>query len=197
MAIPFATWAFGGVSALLLVRGLWNPHRALLRSAAVQSCPGPDGSVCRDTIALVAQEGVPVYAAAAGTVIALGDNWMHIQVSNEPVVLAYYGLTPDVEVGQNVGRGRKIGGARANEPLEFGVTEIMNQNGSATMVALEPRSWLAARGVRLTVNKTPDTQLWCGPGRHITVPQAVHQGCGLQMPERSNFALLPVSITEA
>lgn len=196
MSVPLATWVFGGTSALLLFRGLWNPHRAVVKSAAVASCPGPEIGLCQDTIALVAQPDTPVYAVGSGTIMAVGDRWLHIQVENEPVLLHYYGVTPDVVVGQHVSRGRQIGVSRDDGPVELGVAGLVVSNGSVSMVAIEPRSWLAARGISLTVKKAPDTDLWCGPGRHITVPQAVHAGCGLRMPDQSNFALLPVSITE-
>jgi hypothetical protein len=196
MAVPFSTWLFGGVGALFVVRGLWNPHRALTHSGAVASCPGPDNGGCQDTLAIEAEPGTPIYSVGSGTVIAVGDRWLHIQVANEPVVLHYSGLTPSVAVGQTVGRGRRIGDARQDGPVEFGVTGMINENGSAALASLEPRSWLAARGFNLTVKRTPESALWCGPGRHVAVPQPVHMGCGLRMPEKSNFALLPVSITE-
>lgn len=196
MAIPFGTWAFGGVGAILLVRGLWNPHRAVTHSGAVSSCPGPEGNSCNDTIAITAEPGTAVYSVGAGAVIAAGDRWVHVQVSNEPVVIHYSGVTPSVTVGQHVGRGRRIGEARSDGPVEFGVTGIVNENGSPALVSLEPRSWLAARGYSLTVAGAPATDLWCGPGRHVSVPKPVHMGCGLRMPAKSNFALLPVSITE-
>jgi hypothetical protein len=197
MSVPFATWAFGGVATLFLFRGLWNPHRAVVHEAALAACPGPEGPTCNDTLALVAQPGTPVYAAGSGTVMAVGDRWLHIQLSNEPVILHYTGVTPDVAPGQTVGRGRKIGVARDDGPVEFGVTGIVNDNGVPVLHAVEPRSWLAVRGYALTVRKAPPTDLWCGPGRHVTVPPSVHMGCGLLGPEKSNFALLPVSVTEA
>jgi len=197
MSVPFSTWAFGGVATLLLFRGLWNPHRALVHDAAVAACPGPVGPTCNDMLALSAQPGTAVFSAGSGTVMAVGDRWLHIQLDNEPVVIFYTGVTPDVTVGQSVGRGRKIGVARADGPVMFGVTGLVNESGTPALASVEPRSWLAVRGINLTVRKAPPTDLWCGPGRHVTVPQSVHMGCGLLAPDKSNFALLPVSVTEA
>lgn len=197
MAAPFATWFFGGVSALFLLRGLWNPHRALLKEGAVSSCPGPEGAGCQDTVALEAAPGTAVYAAGSGTVVLAGDRFVHVQLSNEPVVLHYFGVTPDVTVGQHVSRGRQIGVARDDGPVEFGVTGVVRANGGSALASVEPASWLAARGYDLTVKKlTGGQDQWCAAGRHITVPKPVHSGCGLRSPDKSSFALLPVSIQE-
>lgn len=196
MAVPFGTWAFGAVGALCLLRGLWNPHRAVVHEGSVESCPGPVGGVCMDVLALSAPEGSSVYSLASGTVIAVGDRFVHIQASNEPVIVHYFGVVPDVEPGQHVGPGRRIGTALGTAPVELGVTEVVRRNGQTALVPVEPRSWLAARGFSLTVKSTPTSGEWCGPGRHITVPTEVHTGCGLENPAKARFALLPVSITQ-
>lgn len=196
MAIPLSTWVFGGMGLLFGLRGLWNPHRAIAHEASLGGCPGPASGRCQDTIALSAPAGTAVYAAGSGTVVAVGDRFVHVQLENEPVVLHYFGVTPDVSVGQHVGRGRKIGAADGKGPVEFGVTGILNENGSAVLASIEPRSWLAVRGFSLTVKRMDPTEVWCGPGRHISVPKAVHQGCGLINPDKAGFALLPVSVTQ-
>jgi len=198
MAVPFATWAFGGLGALALVRGLWNPHRALTKSANLEACPGRGpGGVCYDTLALAAQPDEPVYSVGSGEVMAVGDRWLHIQLSNEPVILHYYGVTPDVRLGQQVGRGKKIGVTRADGPLEFGVVEVVREaDGGAALASVEPRSWLAARGESLTVKKMANPNVWCGPGRHVSVPADVHMGCHLRNPAQTKFALFAVSVTQ-
>lgn len=197
MAVPFSTWFFGASGALLLLRGFWNPHRALVQEGAVASCPGPDGGTCQDTIAISAATGTPVYAVGSGTVVMAGDRFVHVQLSNEPVVIHYFGITPDVKVGQQVSRGRQIGVARDDGPVEFGVAGLVPAQNGAALVSLEPASWLAARGYSLSVKHlTGGADLWCAGGRHVTVPKAVHQGCSLAGPSKSSFALLPVSITE-
>jgi len=198
MAVPFSTWLFGGASALLLLRGLWNPHRAVLRSGGIQACPGPEGGRCEDTLALSSEPGTAVYAVGSGTVMSVGDGWVHIQVSNEPVVLHYFGLKPDVEVGQHVGRGRPIGESIGGELLEFGVTRVVaDPQGGAMLAPVEPSSWLASRGYTPVVGQLEGGEgLWCGQKRHIEVPAEVHAGCGLTSPDKSSFALLPVSVTQ-
>ncbi len=197
MAVPFSTWFFGGVSALFLVRGLWNPHRAVVHEGGVTECPGPAPGGCQDTLAIESPEGAPVYSTGPGTVVFVGDRFVHVQLSNEPVVVHYFGVTPDVAVGQHVGRGQQLGITRSDGPLEFGVTRLEPANGGTALVSVEPASWLAARGFSLTVKKLAAGQnLWCAGGRHVTVPKAAHTTCALQTPDKSNFALLPVSITE-
>ena len=200
MAIPLATWVFGGLGSLLLLRGVWNPHRDVVREGSLASCPGPDNGRCQDTIALNVPAGTDVYSTGSGTVVAAGDRFVHVQLSNEPVVIHYFGLAPDVTPGQHVGNGRRLGKALGDAPVEFGVTGIIKDNGPPALVSVEPRSWLAARGYGLSVKKLPETDAWCGAGRHITVPKAVHQappqGCGLRNPQKAGFALLPVSVTQ-
>jgi hypothetical protein len=193
MATPFATYLFGGMGVLFLVRGLWNPHRALVHKASLAACPGPTPQGCQDTIDLSSTPGARVYSVGSGKVIGVGDNWVLIQVSNEPVLIGYYGLDPSVAVDQHVGRGRRIGKTSSAGRLSFGVTEVTSDG----LVPVEPRSWLAARGFTLTVKKMPATTEWCGPSRHVTVPQSVHRGCALKNPEEAGFALLPVSVKQA
>jgi murein DD-endopeptidase MepM/ murein hydrolase activator NlpD len=207
MAAPFATWVFGGAGALLMLRGLWNPHRALTKSGTLSRCPGPTMGGFSETLQLAVADGEPVYSVGSGTVIASGDTFVHIQLSNEPVVIYYLGVMPDVAPGQHVMRGRKIGYATGGM-VDCGVmglghaddgerTDASNWNLSspgAVFYDVEPRSWLAVRGYEPTVKPMAETTAWCGPGRHISVPQDVHRQ--LSMPEKASFALLPVSVTE-
>ena len=204
MAVPFATWAFGGMGVLMAFRGLWNPHRAIARSGSVAACPGPSPGGFSRTLDLTVPQGEPIYSVGSGTVVAVGDDFVHVQLSNEPVVVYYIGLAPDVVPGQHVSRGRRIGEA-TGATIGFGVMQLGNasdpsgatqwalSNPQATFYDVEPRSWLAVRGFSLTVKRTEGTS-WCGPGRHISVPSDVHQQ--LHMPDKASFALLPVSVTE-
>lgn len=195
--VPFSTWFFGGAGALFLLRGLWNPQRAVLQTGGVESCPGPEGSGCQDTIALSSAPGTSVYAVGSGTVVLVGDRFVHVQLSNEPVIVHYFGLSPDVAVGQYVNRGRKIGVTRDDGPLEFGVTGLVPAANGAALASVEPASWLAARGFKLSVKTlSAGADAWCAQGRHIMVPKPVHQQCGLLGPSKSSFALLPVTIAE-
>jgi len=199
MGAPVATYVLGALGAVTLLRALWNPSRALVRRAnGIASCPGPDESgACQDTLALDTAPGEPVYNVAGGEVVSVGDTWVHVQVRNEPVILHYFGLKPSVTPGRHVWTGQRIG--ETGHTLEFGVTELVPESTGAALVSVEPRSWLAARGLSLSRKRLSAEGLWCGPGRHILVPQPVHStstGCGLKTPDRGGFALLPVSVTE-
>jgi hypothetical protein len=73
----------------------------------------------------------------------------------------------------------------------FGVSR--SATGEPTIAAIEPASWLAARGLRVSVQKQP-TNKWCETGRKITTPHQVSK-CGLRLPVPASFMLLPVSVT--
>lgn len=191
MTIPAATYILGAFGLVFAIRGLWNPHRAVVREGDVGACPGPDSlGVCHQTVALNTPPGADVYSTGSGKVVSVGPDWVHVQVGNEPVVLFYQGIAPSVAEGTYVGRGQRLG--KAAGQVAFGVWEVV----SGALVPVEPSSWLAARGYRLAVSATGTDDLWCEKSRHILVPKAVHQGCKLKNPAASGFALLPVSIEQ-
>lgn len=191
MTIPAATYVLGALGTIFALRGLWNPHRAVVRKGDVASCPGPDSlGVCHPTVAINAPPGSPVLSAGGGQVVSVGPDWLHVQVSNEPVVLFYRGVKPTVAEGAHLWRGQKLGEAQGQ--VLFGVWEVIN----GQLVPIEPSSWLAARGYKIAASSTGAEDLWCEQKRHILVPKTVHATCKLRNPSAAGFALLPVSIEQ-
>jgi hypothetical protein len=191
MAIPASTFVLGALGTLFLVRGVWNPLRAVVKKGDVASCPGPDSlGVCHQTVAINTPPGSPVLSAGGGKVVSIGPDWVHVQVANEPVILFYQGVKPSVGLGANLWRGQKLGDASGQ--VSFGVWEIIN----GALLAIEPSSWLAARGYRIAGSSTGPEDLWCEQRRHILVPKSAHQTCKLKNPSAAGFALLPVSIEQ-
>ncbi len=191
--VPVATYVWGGIGALALLRGLWNANRAVVKAGEAADCPGPvSGGGCSTTILIAAAEGTPVYSVGGGRIVSVGPNWVHVEVKNEPVILYYGGLKPSVRDGAYAWRGGKLGTVPSSKQIEFGVWEVTKDG----VVPLEPSSWLAARGYRLAVKQTGKGDAWCEQKRKIVVPKSAHQTCKLGMPEAAGFALLPVSITQ-
>ncbi len=196
MSVPAATYILGTLGGLFLLRGIWNPHRSVVRKGAVASCAGPDSmGVCHATLAIDADPDSPIYSCGGGKVVAQGKDFLHIQVGNEPVILFYGGIVPSVGLGAHIWNGQRIGDAGPGQVV-FGVWELMHTDKGVKLSAVEPASWLAARGYHIVQSNTGKADLWCEQPRHITVPKAVHTTCGLMNPEPSGFALLPVSIDQ-
>lgn len=198
----YMPWVLGGVGALLAFRTFYRPHRALIAEGFVSRCAGPKtdpsnptyGYICDVTMTVV--QGGPdggglddVFSVVKGDVISVGPYWVHIQAINEPVVLYYGNILPSVEMGERVGRGQTIG---QGEEIHFGVWELYPQG---RIVALEPASWLASRGLRVASTLTEGGK-WCSDGRKIAVPRDVHSRCPMELPKEAGFALLPVSVKE-
>lgn len=189
---PLSTFVFGALGTVLAFRAFWNPHRAVTKKAELEACAGPRPYGCSQALELGA-EGEPVYAVTGGRIVSVGPDWVHLQASNEPVILAYYGLEPAVTEGRSIMRGSKIG--TGSDRLAFEVWRLRPLGDGVTLVPIEPSSWLASRGLRPAVKLTGQ-KLWCA-GRHIEVPKAVHQGCALDTPDPGRFALLPISVEQA
>ncbi len=191
MTIPATTYVLGALGTVFLIRGLWNPHRAVVRKGDVATCAGPDSlGVCHQTLAINTPPAGAVLSAGAGRVVSVGPDWVHVQVANEPVILFYRGVKPAVAEGGHLGRGQKLG--EATGQVSFGVWEVID----GQLVAIEPSSWLAARGYKIAASSSGAEDLWCEQRRHIVVPKAVHQQCKLKNPSAAGFALLPVSIEQ-
>ena len=188
--VPLTAWLLGVAGTAAFVRAVWNPHRAVVKEGEAASCPA-EGGGCRPTIVIQAAPGTPVYAVGHGKVVSVGDDWTHIELSGEPVIL-YYSIGSSLAEGKTVWRGKKIGEVPQGGQIEFGVWEVTQQG----VVALEPASWLAARGYKLATKLTGNGDQWCEKGRKILVPKQAHQTCGLKLPQAASFGLLPVSIQE-
>lgn len=196
MAIPATTYVLGTIAGLFLLRGIWFPNRAVVKKGAISSCAGSSASGgCDPSMRIQVEKGTKVFAAGGGKVLSVGPNWIHIQVTNEPVILFYQGLKPSRGEGSHVFAGQKIG--EADSELLFGVWELTPDTGQGVdLVPVEPSSWLAARGMRVAVKDESEESLWCAERRHLLVPKDAHGKCKLRNPRAAGFALLPVSIEQ-
>jgi hypothetical protein len=187
-----APYVLGGIATLALVKALFRPHRAVVREGAVAACPGanPRG-VCDASLAIDSPAGTAVYATAGGRIAASGDRFLHLATSDEPVMLMYDGVVPEVQEGQYVGRGQKIGTVLQSR-MYFSVTQFL-PNGS--LVKVDPSSWLASRGQKIAATYTGAGTSWCEQGRHIEVPESAGRACDLHEPDKGAFALLPVTVS--
>jgi hypothetical protein len=196
MAIPATTYVLGTIGALFLFRGIWFPNRAVVKKGAISTCAGssPSGG-CDPSMRIQAEKGAKIFATGGGKVLSVGPDWIHIQVSNEPVILFYQGLKPSRGEGSHVFAGQKIG--EASGEVLFGVWELTPDKGAGVdLVPVEPASWLAARGMRVAMKDESDKNLWCAERRHLVVPKDAHGKCKLRNPRAAGFALLPVSIEQ-
>jgi hypothetical protein len=147
----------------------------------------------------------PVFTPVAGRVLTVGKltgisvpgvvphTIIRVAATHEPVVLEYRGaLQPQVAEGEKVGVGQQVALA---QQVEFGVKEIRRSSSGVTSIQLEPASWLAARGLSISVKKhKADTEgsNWCEGGRKLRVPESAVL-CNLDLPAPGGFLLLPVS----
>ncbi len=188
--MPFV---FMGLGALSLVRGLFRPHRSVLKEGTVGRCAGPNQfMVCDPTDLIESPSGTSAYATAPAKVVAVGETFVHLAVTNEPVFLMYEGVDPVVVEGQYVGRGQEIG--KALGPVAFGVWQLVPSSAGPVMQVVPAAAWLAARGMRHVVKNTGPANKWCEGGRTIQVPSTAKQACGFHQPDPAKFALLPVQI---
>lgn len=182
--------AWGAVGLGCLIRAVFRANRAVVKEGTVLRCAGDPNSfgVCDPGDVIETAPGEPVYSTGKAEVVAVGPYFVHLAVENDPVVLAYEGLEPEVEVGQYVGVGQRIG--TSDGRVSFIVTQF-KPGGAAEYVP--PSAWLAVRGMRLVV-KNEETEQYCTGGREIVVPQANKKACGLRSPDKAKFALLPVTV---
>jgi hypothetical protein len=84
--------------------------------------------------------------------------------------------------------------------LEFGVDAVTPEKTAAgdghRVAPIEPAAWLVSRGYKLAQKLTEGQALWCAAGRTMEIPAAVHGGCKLENPTPTQFALLPVSVSQ-
>lgn len=185
--IPFSTYLFGAAGAAALVRGLWHPHRAAVDEGRVLICAGAE---CSPEMTLDC--GERVYALGGGRIVMAEPGDVHLRVGNEPVIVAYSGLQPDVRDGQYVLRGQRVGACSGQVSLS-----VWRVNADKSLTPLEPAAWLASRGYRVAVKSTGDEGSWCEQGRKIQIPSSVHTDCGIVAGSEPGFALLPISVREA
>lgn len=179
---------FTSVGALFLVRGLFRPVRAVVKNGEIRRCAGKNAfGICDPSLSIRADLGEQVYANASGKVLMVGEDYVHLMSRNEPVILMYQGIVPEVQVNQHVAPGQKLGKSHGN--VNFSVTQM----GPGGVKFIEPSAWLAARGYKVVL-KPKDSNLWCSRGREVAIPSEVRKSCDMHTPEKAGFALLPVNI---
>lgn len=209
--VPWGPLIWGGVATALAVRTFYHPARAVVADGFVAQCAGPlAGAAGCSRVVVIDQFGGagPVYSVASGRVIQVIEQRgpavegapprsvsVKIAAAHEPVVLEYSGaLQLQVSEGEEVGIGQQIA---LGSKVGFGVTELgYVGNNLVEGTQLEPASWLAARGLRISQKShKADTsgQNWCEGGRKLQVPEAVGL-CGMKLPAPAGLMLLPVTV---
>jgi hypothetical protein len=179
---------FTSFGALFLARGLLRPVRAVVKRGEVRRCAGRNAfDVCDTSMSIGTPTGEEVHSNTSGKVLMVGDDYIHVMSRDEPVILMYQGVIPIVRANQHVSPGQQLG--RSSGTVNFSVTQM----GPGGVTFIEPASWLVSRGYK-AVLKPKANNLWCTKGREIVVPSSARQKCDFKSPEKSGFALLPVSI---
>lgn len=191
MPVPWALLLGTFVAGYSGARALVRPYRgALMEHATVEQCAG--GSACNRYMVVKPLGDPSVMALARGRVVMATGNELTIVPDNEAVVLLYRGVSPQVEPGARVKPGEVV--ATSTE-LAFGVSRIVRAvDGAISYQPLEPASYLAARGMRVSGKRVAKSELWCAGGRRLHVPEQVAR-CSMKLPEPAGFALLPVSVS--
>jgi hypothetical protein len=174
-------------------RTFYRPARAAVQRGYVERCAG--GSGCVPSVRIRAYpDSTTVYALTSGKLAATSTG-VSIASDREPVVVSYGTLRQIfVPNGADVGVGQAIGIADA---IELAVVDVVRApDGKITFRKIEPTAWLAARGLKISVEgaASSSSALWCTGGRKLVMPAQV-ASCGIKVPTPSNAMLLPVSVT--
>lgn len=199
MAIPIGAIIWSVIGAGAAARAFWNPHRAVMRDAFAFRCPAGQG--CNTDVVLETYGGAePVYAVTSGVVLSAVGPVVEIASDLEPIVARYQadvskgGMQLQVQAGQRVRIGQQLGLAAR---LSFSVMRADRVGQAVSWVELEPASWLASRGLRLSSKShavAAQGANWCEGGRKLVVPEHVAK-CGMKLPAPTGYMLLPVSVT--
>lgn len=206
--IPWGAIIWTGIGGAMLFRTFYRPARAVVADGYARRCAGKTNGSCSQSMLIESFEGsAPVYTPVAGRVLAAGQltgvastgnvphTLIRIAAAHEPVILEYRGaLQPQVSDGEEVGVGQQIALA---QQVEFGVVEIRrSSSGTISQVNLEPASWLAARGLAISVKRhksDAEGPNWCEGGRKLRVPESTAL-CDMELPPPGGLMLLPVSV---
>lgn len=197
MVFPIGVAVMGLLGAAAGVRAAYRPFRALVRDGFVLKCAGVAN--CDPAMLIDSFRGkAEVYSPIAGTVVRISTNVLEIASKGEPVVVRFMGdpskggLDPHVQLGQRVTAGQVVGMASR---VAFAASVVVRDAAGVKTVPLEPASWLAARGLRISAKRRAgQAQQWCEGGRKLAVPEAVGK-CGIKLPAPSGFMVLPVNVT--
>lgn len=196
---PYGAIFWGAVAAAAAFRALYHPWRALIKDGFPARCAGESG--CDPSMTINSFSGLSeVYAPVRGTIAVAKSGVILLIPADQAVVLEYTGdpkvFLQQVKSGDVVGAGQQI--ALANI-FNFAVWSILRTpDGQAQMgAALEPASYLATHGIKVSATYHKNQATWCGAGRKLVVPQSVASQCNITLPAPSGYALLPISATMA
>lgn len=194
--VPYRALVWTGLAGLLAWRTFYHPARGVVADGYASQCPGKSkNGPCVHGIQITSFTGAgPVYAMVSGAVVETSPA-LKVASAREPVILTYEGVDQiQVGLGESVGLGQQIAVAGR---VSFYVTAIESRGqGEVITTKIEPASWLAARGLRVSekTHKSDATgQNWCEGGRKLVVPEAAGL-CGMRLASPSGFMLLPVSV---
>lgn len=195
--VPWGAVFWTALGGGLLFRAFYYPQRAIVDRGYLIRCAGPTsdakGAACSPALVVQAYPDTTiVYALASG--VAILEDELAVASSTEPVVIGYGRDIKQhlVRNGEKVTIGQPIA---VMGQIQLTVTELSRQpDGSVKLRTLEPSAWLAARGMKVSVNGSKPSSLWCSGGRTLVMPAAT-ANCGLKLPAPSGLLLLPVSVT--
>lgn len=189
-------WVYMGLGAVCLVRGLFRPHRAVVKRGEILDCPGPNEfGACDPFLTLEATPAEKVFSVAPGRIVAVGETFAHLLATNDTAVVMYDGIVPEVVEGQYVTRGQKVGIVDEDGLVRFSVTQLVPEDdGSMIAETVPPSAWLAVRGFRIFACGQPTGDDWCGGGRRIDVPSDAKVICDMHRPVGGRFGLLPIEV---
>lgn len=196
---PYGAWIWGGLAAALAFRALYHPWRALIKDGFPAVCSGD--SNCDPSMQINSFSGESeVYAPVRGTIAVAKTGTILLIPADQAVVLEYTGdastFLQQVKSGDVVSAGQQIALASV---FNFAVWQLQRTtSGQAQMgPALEPASWCATHGIKISATYHKNQSTWCGAGRKLVVPQTVASSCNITLPAPSGYALLPISATMA
>ncbi len=197
---PYGAFFWGAIGALAAFRALYHPWRTLVKDGFPVRCSGDFN--CDPSMSVSSFSGqTEVFSPVRATVAVSKPGALILVPDDEAVVLELRGqdattMLVQVAAGEHVGAGQQIGLASM---FSFAVWELgRTASGQAVMgKAIEPASWLATHGAKISAKYHATTSTWCGGGRKLVVPQTAASQCGVKLPAPSGYALLPVSVTMA
>jgi len=204
--IPLGVLFLGALGAASAARAAYRPFRAIVRDGFVSACAGSPGTgACTSAMRIASYRGkAEIFSPVAGKIIQPGGTnpggTLRIASSSEPIIITYMGdaAKGGLEI-QVQGPGQKVHAGQVvalGDGLAMTVEQVVRDaSGRLSTVFIEPASWLAARGIRVSAKRrSGQAAQWCDTGRKLTVPQSVGR-CGMRLPAPSGMMILPVSVS--
>lgn len=196
---PYGAMFWAGLGALAAFRALYHPWRTLVKDGFPSRCSG-DGS-CDPSMTISSFSGqTEVYSPVRGVVAVAKPGSLLIIPDDQAVVLEYRSdpnaFLVQMHSGDKVSAGQQVGLA---SQVSFAVWILSRTaSGQPQMgAAIEPASWLATHGIKISATYHKNQTTWCGAGRKLVVPQTVASQCSITLPAPTGYALLPISATMA